>query len=254
MRSSAAHCPQFQSCVFYETAQNLDFDANWRVQVCVSYIQQHRAHKPLLPHWLIHFGLLGVFVVSTIDASVIPLPLPGSTDLLVLILAANGGNPWLLAIAAIAGTMIGGYLTWKTGQRGGEAMLRRYVPQRFIDPITRWVRRNGIFTVGITCLLPPPVPLMPFVLSAGALGMPRNRFLASFGVARTLRYSLIAWLGVAYGKPMIRSWRHYLAGWSDVILWSFVGLLTAAVLFGVWRHHHDQRRHGETDTAEARAA
>ncbi|MGC2215670.1 MAG: membrane-associated protein, partial [Silvibacterium sp.] len=71
-----------------------------------------------MPHWLIHFGLLGVLVVSTIDASVIPLPLPGSTDLLVLILAANDGNPWLLAMAAIVGSLIGGYLTWKAGKQG----------------------------------------------------------------------------------------------------------------------------------------
>jgi membrane protein YqaA with SNARE-associated domain len=210
--------------------------------VCVSFVLQHHTHKPLLPHWLIHFGLVGVFAVSTIDASVIPLPLPGSTDLLVLILAANGGNPWLLAIAAIAGTMIGGYLTWKAGEHGGETMLQRYVTPPLLKHIANWVKRNGVFTVGAACLLPPPIPLMPFLLSAGALGMPRNRFLASFGAGRTLRYGLVAWLGATYGRPVIRTWHHYLSGWSDVILWSFIGLLITAIGFGVWKYRHDQRR------------
>jgi membrane protein YqaA with SNARE-associated domain len=219
--------------------------------VWVSYIQRHHARKPLLPHWLIHFGLLGVFAVSTIDASIIPLPLPGSTDLLVLILAANGGNPWLLAVAAICGTMIGGYLTWKAGKSGGDAMLQRYVPQRFLNRISSWMKRKGVFTVAVACLLPPPVPLMPFLLSAGALGMPRNRFLTTFGSARTVRYSLVAWLGATYGKAVIRTWRGYMAGWSDVILWSFSGLLAAAVLFGIWKYRHDQRRQDESVPARA---
>ena len=35
-----------------------------------------------MPHWLIHLGVVGVFAVAVIDSSVIPLPVPGSTDLL----------------------------------------------------------------------------------------------------------------------------------------------------------------------------
>ena len=218
----------------------------------VSFARPHHLYKPLLPHWLIHFGLIGVFGVSAIDSSVIPLPLPGSTDVLILALAANGGIPWLLAIAAISGSMIGGYLSWKAGQRGGEAMLERYVPDRRLKHIENWVRRKGVITVGVACLLPPPIPLMPFLLSAGALGMPRNRFLASFGAGRTLRYSLVAWLGATYGRSMIRTWHEYLAGWSDLILWSFIGLIIAAVAFGILKYRRDQ--HKETKSPGAKAA
>lgn len=219
--------------------------------MCVSFAPTHPSRKPLLPHWLIHFGLVGVFVVSTIDSSVIPLPLPGSTDVLVLILAADGGNPWLLAIAAITGSMIGGYLTWKAGKEGGEAMLQRYVPERHLKRIESWVKHKGMVTVVAACLLPPPIPLMPFLLSAGALGMPRNRFLASFGAGRTLRYGLVAWLGATYGRSMIRTWHLYLAGWSDVILWSFLGLVIAAVAFGIWKYRRDQHKNTKEHHAKA---
>jgi membrane protein DedA with SNARE-associated domain len=221
--------------------------------VCVSLALQHRVRKPLLlPHWLIHFGLIGVFAVSTIDSSAIPLPLPGSTDLLILVLAANGGNPWLLATAAIAGAMIGGYLSWTAGQKGGEAMLQRYVPERHLKRIERWVKRNGMITVAMACLLPPPIPLTPFLVSAGALGMPRHRFLGSFGIARAIRYSLVAWLGGTYGRSVIRTWRLYMSGWSDVILWTFFGLLIVAVLFGIWKYRRNQRK--ETEKRHAKAA
>lgn len=201
------------------------------------------AHKHhLIPHWLTHLGVLGVFVVALIDASVIPLPIPGSTDLLVLLLTAHRGNPWLLAFAAIAGSLIGGYLTWGAGKRGGEAMLERYVPKKFLARIRGWVERHGVLTVAIAAILPPPIPLLPFLLSAGALGVGRRPFLISFAIGRTARYGLIVWLGVAYGRRVIRAWSQYMSGWGDVILWVFIGLLIAGALFGVWKYKHDQRR------------
>jgi membrane protein YqaA with SNARE-associated domain len=85
-------------------------------------------YSSLAPHWLIHLGVLGLFFVAVVDSSVIPLPLPGSTDLLLLLLVAHSGYSWLLAPCAIAGSILGGYTTWHIGRRGGEAALRRYVP------------------------------------------------------------------------------------------------------------------------------
>jgi hypothetical protein len=54
-------------------------------------------YPSLMPHWLTQLGALGLFSVSVVDSSVIPLPLPGSTDLLLLGLVAHSGDPWLLA-------------------------------------------------------------------------------------------------------------------------------------------------------------
>ena len=222
-----------------------------RVQVGVIFAPTHAAHKHLIPTWLVHLGSVGVFGVSLLDSSLIPLPLPGSTDLLILLLVANQGNPWLLAAAAISGSMLGGYLTWSAGQKGGEAMLQRYVPKRYLKPVTRWMKRNGVMTVCIAAVLPPPIPLMPFLLSAGALGLCRRSFLLSFLIARSARYVLDAWLGVIYGRRVIRAWAQYLAGWSDVIIWSFLGLVAAAAAFGVWKYKHDKRRFAPREPAQA---
>ena len=221
------------------------------VQVCVSFARPPATHKHLIPHWLVHFGALGVFGVSLLDASIIPLPVPGSTDLLILLLVANQGNPWLLASAAIAGSMLGGYLTWGAGKKGGESMLQRYVPKRYLKPINRWMKRNGFITVCIAAVLPPPIPLLPFLLSAGALGLRRRPFLLSFFFARAARYALDAWLGVAYGRRVIRAWADFLAGWSDVIIWSFLGLVVFAVIFGIWKFKHEKRRFPSSEPAQA---
>ncbi len=126
-------------------------------------------------------------------------------------------------------------MTWGTGAKGGEAALHRYLPKRFARRLTGWVEKRGTLAVTTSALLPPPFPLMPFVLAAGALGVSRKTFLVSFSLARTFRYSLIAWLAAIYGRAVARAFRHYLAGWSTTIMWIYLGLMVAGILYGVWR-------------------
>jgi membrane protein YqaA with SNARE-associated domain len=249
MQLSAACCRRFRGCGFCEIAR--DSISALCVQVGVSFVVRNHAHKHVVPHWLIHLGAIGVFAVSVVDSSIIPLPVPGSTDLLVLVLAANQGNPWLLAAAAVSGSLIGGYLTWTAGKKGGESVLQRYVPRRLLKPVSSWVKGHGVVAVSLASILPPPIPLMPFLLSAGALGVSRNSFLVSFGIARTVRYGFLAWLGVAYGRRVIRAWTQYMAGWSVPIIWTFIALLVAAAIFGVWKFRRDQRRQASGRPARA---
>jgi membrane protein YqaA with SNARE-associated domain len=203
--------------------------------------------------WLMGFGTLGLFVVSTIDSSIIPLPLPGSTDLLLILLVAHRADPVLAAIAAFAGSILGGYLTWGAGAKGGEAALQRYLPKRFARRLTGWVEKNGMLAVASSALLPPPFPLMPFVLAAGALGVSRKKFFISFGVARAVRYSLVAWLAALYGRAMVRAFRHYLNGWSTILMWVYLGLMVAAILYGIWKFRRQGRRSAEPQPAAVSA-
>ena len=192
-------------------------------------------HHPLMPHWLTSLGALGLFSVAAIDSSVIPVTLPGSTDLLLLWLVANHGNPWMLALAAIAGSIVGGYTTWHIGRRGGEDALRRYVPARILGQIVVWVERHPVLSIFLPAVLPPPIPLLPFALAAGALGVTRRRFLLVYGSARSLRYSLVAWLGVVYGGHIVRLWSGTLQRWSTPLVCLFGVLIAGGVCFGIWK-------------------
>jgi membrane protein YqaA with SNARE-associated domain len=188
------------------------------------------------------FGTLGLFVVSAIDSSIIPLPIPGSTDLLLILLVVHRANPVFAAVAAIVGSILGGYLTWATGAKSGEAALHHYLPKRFARRLSGWVEKSGALAVTGSALLPPPFPLMPILLAAGALGVSRRKFLISFSLARTFRYSLIAWLAATYGRAMVRAFRRYLSGWSTPLMWIYLGLVVAGILYGLWRFRHQRRQ------------
>jgi membrane protein YqaA with SNARE-associated domain len=100
-----------------------------------------------MPAWILQFGLAGVFAVAFLDAAPIPLPIPGSTDILILILGVHGESPWLLAPVAIAGSLLGAWFTWSAGKKGGEAMIERYMPKRFRSRIERWIKSHGVLSV-----------------------------------------------------------------------------------------------------------
>jgi hypothetical protein len=98
-----------------------------------------------------------------------------------------------------------------------------------------WVERHRILAIFLPALLPPPIPLFPFVLASGALGVSRRRFLLVYGAARSLRYSFIAGLGMIYGRQMVRMWSGAIQRWSVPLLWTFGGLLAGSVCFGIWK-------------------
>ena len=227
----------------------------WRSAKAVAGAARQAASQrsPLL-RWLVSLGGLGLFAVAIADSSVIPLPLPGSTDLLLLLLASHRRTTVVMAVwlvfCAFAGSLLGGYLTWSAGRKGGEVALERYVPKRFLGRISGMVKKHGVWSVAVATLLPPPVPLTPFLLAAGALGMERGRFLISYGTARAVRYGLLAWLGMTYGRLFVRLWEKELKGWSTAILWTYAGLVVAGVVFGLWK----MRRRSQMETMPASPA
>lgn len=142
---------------------------------------------------------------------------------------------------ALAGSIVGGYMTWGTGRKGGTAILERFVSAKRLRLVTGWVKGHGALSIAIAALLPPPIPLLPFLLAAGALGVSRGRFFIAYGAARTIRYSLIGWLGFTYGRRLVRLWTKELHGWSGPILWTFLALLLVGAAYGVWKYRREHR-------------
>jgi len=192
-------------------------------------------NAPIVPHWLAHLGPLGLFTVAFVDSSVIPLSLPGSADMLLIWLVAHGGDPWLLTPCAIAGSILGGYTTWSIGRKGSQEALGHHVPARLLGLVIVWVERHPVLSIFLPAMLPPPIPLLPFALASGALGVSRRRFLVVFSAARSLRYSFVAWLGVSYGRRMVQLWSGSIANWSTPLLYMFVVLLAGGFCFGIWK-------------------
>lgn len=198
-------------------------------------------HSPLF-HFFLGFGLFGVFFVAIVDSSFVPLPIPGVTDIMLVIMAARHKTNWLLLLlVASLGSAIGGYLSYQIGQRGGVAFLEKRVPPRIFKLIRDWMERHAILSVALPAILPPPMPLSPFVLAAGALNMSRRTFLAAFIVSRTARHSIAIGLGLYYGRHILRLWDHLSAKYAITILVVMWTAIIVGCAFAFWQIYRTSR-------------
>ncbi len=173
-------------------------------------------------------GLLGLFFICVIDSSPVPLPIPGSSDILVVLLAAQR-HAWLfVTIIATLGSIAGAAISYQAGVVGGRALVDKYVPPRFRDLIQRWSCDYSLLSVALPAILPPPAPLMPFLIAAGAARMPRRRFYLSFTLSRFARHAFFAWLGLHYGRHIMPVYLRF----ADKYGWILLILIWGSIAFG----------------------
>jgi len=151
-------------------------------------------------HLLRRLGGVGLVLLGILDSSVVPVP--GSLDLFTIILSALHRDLWLYyAAMSTAGSLIGGYLTYRIGQKGvSEAEEHRVLPEDKIKSLESKFDKYGFITVFVTVLIPPPFPMTPVVVAAGAFDYPIKKFLVAFGLGRLVRFSVDAYLGSVYGR------------------------------------------------------
>jgi membrane protein YqaA with SNARE-associated domain len=153
--------------------------------------------------WARHVGGPGLIVLGLVDNSAIPLP--GSEDVLTIILSAGQKRLWpYYAAMATIGAVIGGYITYQLAHREGKALLERRLAARRKQQVQRAFAKWGFGAVVVPAMLPPPLPMFPFLLAAGALQYSRGKFLAALAIGRGIRYILLAFLAATFGRQILR--------------------------------------------------
>src|SRR5438132_1311800 len=158
--------------------------------------------------WIRNQGGPGLLLLGIADNSIIPMP--GSMDVLTIWFAVHHRKEWYyFALMATAGSLLGGYVTYRLARKGGKKALQsRLGPGRtksFSQRFEHW----GFWGIVVPALLPPPFPFVPFLLAAGALQYSRKKFLAALALGRMVRYTIVAGLGALYGNHIVRFFSRY---------------------------------------------
>lgn len=173
----------------------------------VSTDSGHRLSNRVL-HWLRHLGGPGLILLGVLDNSFVPVP--GSMDAFTIILAASQHEWWpYYAAMATVGSLVGGYLTYRLAQKQGKDQLERRVPRDKMQKVERIFRRWGFGAIVTAALLPPPSPMVPFLVVAGAAQYPPGRFLGALAIGRGVRYTTLALLGAMYGGAVLGFISHH---------------------------------------------
>lgn len=135
--------------------------------------------------FLAEAGLAGLFLVSLLAATILPL---GSEWLLVLLLTQEL-SPTACVLTASAGNTLGALTLWWMGLYGGRWLKNRksFDPQKQ-EKASHLYRRFGSWSLLLSWL---PLVGDGLCLLAGAAGLEWRRFLILAGTGKTLRYLFV---------------------------------------------------------------
>ena len=149
-----------------------------------------------------HLGGVGLILLGLADSSVVPLP--GSMDVLTIYLAARHHQLWwYYAVMATIGAVAGGYITYSLARKGGKEAFERKLSRKKAEKVFERFERWGFFAVAVPALLPPPFPIVPFLLAAGLCNTRARDFWQR-------------WRWVAqFASPSLPDWEPFMAGTSS---------------------------------------
>ena len=186
--------------------------------------------------WLVRLGGPGLVLLGIADNSVVPLT--GSMDVLTIWLAAGHRNLWpYYALMATVGAVIGGYITYALGRKGGKETIERKLNKDKAEKLLKRLDKWGFWSVAVGALLPPPFPLVPVLLAAGALQYSTKKFLAALTLGRSVRYCLVAGLGSLYAKPITSFFNRYYKPTALVL----AGLAAIGSFFAIREYLHARK-------------
>jgi membrane protein YqaA with SNARE-associated domain len=132
---------------------------------------------------LMHYGWIGLLLVSLAEASFLPV----APDLLLIPLV--GANPhlgFLYGAIALSGSLVGGLFGHWIGSKAGYPILRKLMKEATLDKIRRMFDRFGVFAIILAGLIPLPFKL--FTISAGVFKVSRSVLLLGALIGRGIRF------------------------------------------------------------------
>ena len=193
--------------------------------------------------WIRHLGGPGLILLGVADNTPFVSAPPGSVDVLVILLSAANHELWgYYGFMATVGEVVGGYLTYRLAEKGGQETLEKKAGKSLAGRLYRQFEKHGLLMLFAGSLLPPPFPFTSLLMTAGVMQYPRRRFLSALTIGRSLRFFAVAFLGRTYGQEVAAFFsRHYQPIVYVLIALVFTGGIGFLIYFAL-RHRTAEKK------------
>ena len=174
----------------------------------------------------VQFGAFGLLLLAVADDSFLFLPI-GSDLLTVLLVARHHDQLPLYVLAAAVGSTIGVFLLDLVCRKGGEEGLKRLVKPKLLVYLRNQMEHRAAVALIVSCLAPPPFPFGAAIAAASAFQYPKPRLLVLVFVARAIRFSLVGWSAIYFGRRILR------IADSPGFLWAMSGFIALCAVGSV---------------------
>ncbi len=151
---------------------------------------------------MFQIGYLGPLVLGTLDSSFIFVPI--GNDILIIALVARHHSDFLMySLSGAVGSMIGVFLLDVVARKLGETGVQKITGQSRFEYLKKKIGQRGGYFIALAALSPPPFPFTMLVATTSALAYPRRKVIAIVGVCKMLRFLLLSYLAIRYGRRIL---------------------------------------------------
>ncbi len=183
---------------------------------------------------LLHFGTVGLILLSILDSSFLFLPI-GNDLLMIALVSRNSAHLLLYAVGAAAGSAIGVWTVDVVSRPGGEQGLEKITSKKRLDYLKKKMKQNAAIVIVLACLAPPPFPFTAVIAAASALQYPRLRLFALVFVARLVRFLLVGYAAIHFHEEIMRIVKSNEFWW---FMEAFAAMCVIGSAYSIWRWWH----------------
>jgi membrane protein YqaA with SNARE-associated domain len=193
--------------------------------------------------WIRRLGGPGLILLGVADNTpFISIP-AGGVDVSVILLSAHHHEWWAYyAFMITVGEVLGGYVTYRLAQKGGQQTLEKKIGKPRAEKIYKLFEKRGGLTVFIGSILPPPFPFTPVLMAAGIMQYPRKEFCSALTAGRAVRYFGLCYLGRIYGRQVIGFFSRYYRPMLYVLIALAIAAGIGAMVYFKWYRPGAQRK------------
>jgi membrane protein YqaA with SNARE-associated domain len=205
----------------------------------------------VLMQWLHRLGGPGLLLLAQVDNS--PIPVPGSMDVLLIILASSRKELWwYYALMALVGSVVASIFTYRLSKKGGKAALEKKIGEGRAKKVYSVFDKYGALSLIGGAVAPPPIPMSAFLIAAGALQYPIKKFIAAVALGRAMRYALIGYLASRYGNALIHALYRY---YKPILIFAItVGVVGGLVAWYYLKRARNKKKHEDRKKEQPIAA
>jgi membrane protein YqaA with SNARE-associated domain/membrane-associated phospholipid phosphatase len=183
-------------------------------------------------HFFIQYGMVGLFVLSFVEASFFPIP---PYLLSIPMTLTNPRMGLIYALVGILGSVLGGFLGYAIGSKLGRPLLLRIMKPAVLDKVETSFSKYGGWAIAAGGLT--PIPFKFFTIAAGVFRVRLLSFIPASVIARSIRFIGEALLLMIYGRKVL-SFLEYTLGLVNLMILSIILI----VLTFIWRTRFLQKK------------
>src|SRR3974390_3399228 len=204
----------------------------WPIAICSVLFG---ARSEAVWKWLHRLGGPGLLLLGIADNAPFFSAPAGSVDVFVILLSAHQPQWWAYyALMATVGEVLGGYLTYRLAEKGGQETLEKKVGKPRAEKLYKTFEKRGALTIFWGAILPPPFPFTPVLTAAGIMQYPQRKLILALTAGRAIRFSVAAYFGRAYGQQMIEFFSHYYYPMMYVMIAVAITAGVGAAIYFIW--------------------